>query len=272
MDSGQAKKDPKTQRVFLRIPFKARVKTFYQGKLFKNLVSQDLSASGIALNTSGENFDFDSIEILFKTSLFAPAIKTKVKIKNKIKSGKGLRLGCIFENIKDRDRELIAKFIAKFCDYLAPAGKINLTGFICLLDFLLRLSLCFILGYYLLVELQSGFSFILGEIPKVMSIFLYSLLSLLAFIFSDRYFILKGVKYLNFSFVCLGLCLLFVVYNCLKYWFLGLGFSDIFAARLVCYLYTAFCLSALASFIGTAGLLNKVKIVMDSERIHRSHI
>ncbi|MFC1675302.1 PilZ domain-containing protein [Candidatus Omnitrophota bacterium] len=251
------------KRVFLRVPVKTPAEIYLNNRFYKKIKLADLSTNGLSFLVSPTDTLPDNPEIRFRLARFSRLIKIKLEVKNRVSLPEGLRLGCSFAEISDRDKKRVDKYVCSSVDISFPEQTVNFAAFLCAIDASFRLWLSFLNSYYSATDFGS--SSIVSPLSNFsgIALLLYAFLAFLAFIFSSPSVVSKGKIDFILSLFFSGYAFLFLLIKNLLYWKVRLWNLD--------YLYTNIYLAFqlfLVFYLGFAIIigvifLKKVALTLD---------
>ncbi len=206
------------KRVLLRVPVATPAAIYLNGEFYKKFKLADLSTNGLSVLTGSSDVLPDKFEIRFRLRRFSRTIRMLLEVKNRMSVPEGVRLGCVFSEISDSDKESVNKYICNFVDISFPEQTVNFATFLCVIDASFRLLLYSINSYYSATDLgRSSFAPPLSNFTGIALVF-YAFLAFLAFIFSSPFIVSKGRLNFISSLFLLGYAFLLLLIKNLNCW------------------------------------------------------
>ena len=234
------KEEASKKRVILRIPARIPAKIFSKTKFYKDTYISDLSSGGISFYIEEEDFSLEEPELEFRLGFFSKPVKVKIEVKNKIKTSQGLRIGCAFLHLGEKEKRLINNYICNFVNFYGIFKLLGTASFLCIIDGLWRIFAYFTeLAYGVIKYNISIYEFILKN-SYIFLLLLYILSSVIAFLCTTAPKNLKERRKLLLGIGSLSISFFFLLFRNIAYWRMDLSL---------------FSLSFLSFFLGIEFLL-----------------
>lgn len=217
-----------TKRVFLRVQTKLPAKIFLEGRLHKNIYLTELSTTGLSFNIKESDYLPDIFGICFQLRPFSKVIRIKMEAKNRVGVSGGLRIGCRFLELSDKDKDLINDYICRYVDLSLPLRVMSIAGFLLSIDGLWRIFAYGVNLYYTGTEFGKSFQTSSGQDFYGIMLLFYAIVSFAVFIFSDSIFDHRGKKRFLLRLLCLVSAFIFIGAKNIIYWKLRIWHSDYF--------------------------------------------
>lgn len=269
MDKLFFNKEAEGQRVFLRVQTRLPAKIFLEGRLHKKVYLTELSTTGLSFNIKESEYLPDIFELHFRLRPFLKVIKIQMEVKNRRGIPGGLRIGCRFLKLSDKDKNLINNYVCRYVDLSLPLRVMSIAAFLLSIDALWRISAYLVNFYYNGTEFGKSFQTSSGQDFYGIVLVLYAIVSFAAFIFADSIFDRRGKMRFLLRLLCLVAAFIFIVaknimYCKLRIWHSDYLFINAFLwTQIFLVFYTGFSIAIVISS------LKKINSVLDIVDLHR---
>ena len=221
-----------TPRLVIRVPLKIRAKIYFKGQLHKDIVLNELSTRGFSFNNETIEDLPHYFELEFRMRKFSKIIRARVEIKNHKAVVGSLRIGCMFSDISEEDKDLIAACLSRYINFYIPHTIVSSAAFLLCIDATWRILACLIDFYYKGTEFGRSFQTTYDQNASYMVMLgLYLINTLVAFFFTDRLIERKTKNDFLFSIIYLAPALVFILIKNIMYREFGLWQENDFFVR-----------------------------------------
>jgi hypothetical protein len=132
------------KRIFLRVPIKSTAKIFVEQESPQEVDLNDISSGGISFYIPASQTLPDYLNIEFHLEPAGKAIKAKLAVKSRLAVSDKLRVGCIFFEINEADKNHITQYICKMTNFARPLKVLTVATLLCYIDALWRIPAYFL--------------------------------------------------------------------------------------------------------------------------------
>jgi len=257
----------KPKRVFFRIPAKLLAQILVDGYFYKEVQLDEISTTGLSFYLRESEDIPENFEVSFRLSPFSRPVKIKVEVKNRTNLIQGLRIGCIFLNILDADKNLITSYIVRFTNLSLPIKTMNIASFLCLIDSLWRIAA--FLVYYRGAKFEKVFQIPFAEHLYFAILLFYALCAAVGFFFSERITNFKEKRYCFVSIFCFIAAFIFILIKNIVYFRIRLGYLGYPSINIFFLVYGLFSLYIALSIGIIIRWLKNIDLVLDMLAQHR---